>query len=617
MYIHSVRLCNYKSFGDYPENEVILEPKVTAIIGKNESGKSNVISGLGQIDFRKKRNRSYFEPIVNRTCGEISELRYIITLKSTDFDLAIGIDGDSSIEIGYDFYNIEGALRQYYDAVILGNIIAVAEHLDKLGGNPFKLSQHDAEQYRNHKNQIADTTIANIPQKIIALTYIKQKENALQLEDRRKLSSLIAEANTSINQFLSLLPKFFVRHNDKHLNTTYKLEEVQNELKPGSNSLLLDFLIAIGIEPEDFLLAVQNGTTAKQSSIRGKIRRHVTENINEKFKQFYKTEPISLSLDFNNNAVTFVVQSSDGEELQYSERSNGLRWYLETFIEVQANDLPYQNVVYLFDEPGSSLHVNAQRELLKLFHDLAKSGNQVIYATHSPYMLDTENDGIHRIRAVVKNQEGFSYVYKNAYDAQIAPDSRRDTLAPVVSALGMNLQDTFGPAKDKLNIVTEGMSDYIYLCTMAKKLGIDENKYVILPSVGVTNSVNICAILHGWGCKFIALFDFDKEGVESGGEILRNKMLLELGKHYCFTKEIQQEEIDSKKYNADKHMIEDVILRSEIKRFCDETGTPDTLGKTLLAKLLCNAVEGGTFELVPQSIENFKNLFNRLMNIQA
>ena len=51
MYIHSVKLVNFKSIGDYPESEIILEPNVTAIIGKNESGKSNVLEGLSKINF--------------------------------------------------------------------------------------------------------------------------------------------------------------------------------------------------------------------------------------------------------------------------------------------------------------------------------------------------------------------------------------------------------------------------------------------------------------------------------------------------------------------------------------------------------------------------------------
>lgn len=32
MYVHSVKLINFKSIGDYPVNEIILEPRVTALI---------------------------------------------------------------------------------------------------------------------------------------------------------------------------------------------------------------------------------------------------------------------------------------------------------------------------------------------------------------------------------------------------------------------------------------------------------------------------------------------------------------------------------------------------------------------------------------------------------
>ena len=88
----------------------------------------------------------------------------------------------------------------------------------------------------------------------------------------------------------------------------------------------------------------------------------------------------------------------------------------------------------------------------------------------------------------------------------------------------MNLNDTFGPAKDKLNIVTEGTSDYIFLNTMAKVLGIDTEKYAIIPAVGASNCVHICSILQGWGCKYIAVFDYDKAGVETGGEYMKQNM---------------------------------------------------------------------------------------------
>ena len=96
--------------------------------------------------------------------------------------------------------------------------------------------------------------------------------------------------------------------------------------------------------------------------------------INTPFHDFYQTEIITLDVGFNAGAVSFAVQSEDGEAL-LSERSNGLRWYLETFIDAQANDITGQNIVYLFDEPGTSLHVNALRELLELFQHLVGKGN--------------------------------------------------------------------------------------------------------------------------------------------------------------------------------------------------------------------------------------------------
>lgn len=429
------------------------------------------------------------------------------------------------------------------------------------------------------------------------------------------LKQTLEAAQSKWQILIQRLPVLFYRKADKHLNSLYKFEDIDKELKsPNSypNSLLSDLVKALGITSEDFLLAAKPGTASTQETVRSRIRRMIDTKINRPFHNFYQTEEIYLDIAFNSGTIAFMVQSSNGESLSIAERSNGLRWYLETFIDAQANDISGRNVVYLLDEPGTSLHVNAQRKLLELFEHLADQGNQIVYTTHSPYMLNTEFEGVHRIRAVVKSTDCYSYIYKTAYDAKIAPESQQDTLTPIIAALGMNMQDTFGPAKDKINIVTEGMSDYIYLCTMAKQLGIDLNRFAIIPSVGAANCVNICAILHGWGCKYIALFDFDKQGVKFGGEHLRKEMFFDLGKQYCYVREVTQEEINEKVYETSEFEIEDIVQRSEITRFCTSTGTSTTLGKPLTAKLLCTAIENGSFKLNDQSIDNFKKLFERI-----
>lgn len=415
-----------------------------------------------------------------------------------------------------------------------------------------------------------------------------------------------------INRF----PVFFLRKADTNLYSQYKYEDIEKELTGATkypNSLLANLVKVIGVTIEDFLFASRSGTSAKQDTLRRRISKLIDQKINSGFQNFYLNEKISLDIVFNAGVVTFGVQSNDGAYLRLSERSNGLRWYLNTYIDALANDLVEKNVVYLLDEPGISLHVNAQKELLRLFDDLANKGNQVVYTTHLPYMLDTTENGVHRIRAVVKNNEGFSFIYKSAYDARIAPESQKDTLAPIVKALGMSLTDTFGPAKDRLNIVTEGMSDYIFIDTFAKLLGLDRNKYAIIPSVGATNCVNICTILHGWGCPYKAVFDYDKEGVESGGEYMREKMLLEYGKDYCYVTEVDEEQISAKTYKSSPSMIENVVGTSEIDRFINLSGNSPDLHKTLTAKLMCTAIESGSFQVSQECMSRMKALLTRIV----
>ena len=492
---------------------------------------------------------------------------------------------------------------------------ALVETLEEIGKNPWAIK--DTNEFNGYRAQIKNLSITDnidVPKIGNALASLSRRIASSQPGGKQELKELIAAAEEHWHSLKAIFPVFFYRKADKHLKNTYKFEDVQKELSnpnTNPNSLLSDYVRLIGISKEDFLLATQNGSTPQRITARDKIDRLTDRIINKEFCEFYQTESIVLKPTFNDNAVTFAVRSGDGETLSLSERSNGLRWYLETFIDAQANDVKDNNVVYLFDEPGTSLHVNAQRELIKLFQHLADQGNQVVYTTHSPYMLDTAEDGIHRIRAVVKDDLGYSRIYKTAYDARIAPESQEDTLAPVINALGMNLSDTFGPAKDKLNIVTEGMSDYIFLCMMAKHLEIDPEKIAIIPSVGASNCVNICCILRGWGCKHVALFDYDKAGVESGAEIMRRDYFCELGKHYCFMNEVSQQDIDNKTYKT-TFMVEDVFTQEEIDRFRQETNTA-RCGKPLTAKLISNAYESGQFTLGDACVENFRVLFDRVI----
>lgn len=616
MYVHSVKLINYKSIGDCPESEIILEPRITAVIGKNESGKSNVLNGLAQIQLITGKDSAFTANNANRNAPTGTKIRFEIILKPSETDKAMDICEDTIVVLEKGSYVATGGLLNAYVAKVDVHVQSFVEILDAIGKNPFQLNDQERQSYNGYREELLRTNYLNTPRKSLAFEFMKARIGKLPPDIREKMTFLVEAAQLEWAKLFTRLPAFFYREADKHLNTIYKLEDVDKELKSRTvnpNSLLREFVKVIDIPEDDFVAAVRSGTTPTQISTRKRINRAVNEKINQKFREFYATERISLELFFDAGVLSFSVQSEDGEALMLSERSNGLRWYLDTFIDAQANDISERNVVYLLDEPGTSLHVNAQQELLNLFGHLADKGNQIVYTTHSPYMLDLESEGVHRIRAVTKDNAGYSHIYKTAYDARIAPDCQQDTLAPIVNALGMSIGKTFGPANNKLNIVTEGMSDYIYLCTMAKYCDINLDQFAILPSVGASNCIMLCQILHGWGCKYKAVFDYDTAGVETGGERMRKEMFLECDNQYCYVREVSPEEIATKTYKASTFMIEDVMTHPEIDRFCEETGTSKDLGKPLTAKLMCNAIENGSFVPSWESTENFKKLFARIL----
>ena len=149
---------------------------------------------------------------------------------------------------------------------------------------------------------------------------------------------------------------------------------------------------------------------------------------------------------------------------------------------------------------------------------------------------------------------------------------------------------------------------------MAKLIGIDNSKYAIIPSHGASQCVNICAILHGWGCKYIAVYDYDTAGVESGAEVMRNQLIYELNKHYCFMNDVSQVDINNKTYKTSKFMVEDVMTRAEIDRFCSETNTSPNLNKALIAKKMSNAIEKSEYVPGDEAVNNFKKLFERILS---
>lgn len=388
---------NYKSIGSDSLSEILIEPRITPLIGKNESGKSNVLSGLSHINFTQDMKSAFVQDNINRNAiGDNAEIKYRIVLKPSADEVKIKeLHKDSVINITTNQYEATGGILDFYIPHIYP---IMAELCDTLGSNPFQLRDQDYQNYTYYINVLKKTDTMDIHQITQALNFINARKNKASQDKIATIEQKLTSAKEQWNILLNMLPSVFFRKSNKVLKSQYKYDDIKKELQNSSaysDSLLSEFLRLIQISKEDFLIAAQAGITGQKTTIRKKIQRNIDLYINKPFSEFYDAEKIYLSVDFDSNVVYFSVQSSDGQSLLLSERSNGLRWYLNTFIDAKANDVSNSSVLYLFDEPGISLHVNAQRELLELFNHLTDKGNQVIYTTHSPYMLNTKGDGIH------------------------------------------------------------------------------------------------------------------------------------------------------------------------------------------------------------------------------
>lgn len=79
-------------------------------------------------------------------------------------------------------------------------------------------------------------------------------------------------------------------------------------------------------------------------------------------------------------------------------RSAGFRWFfsfIAGFSEFERDDA---NVIVLLDEPGLNLHAKAQGDFVRFIDERLAAGNQVLYTTNSPFMVEPTK--LHRVRLV-------------------------------------------------------------------------------------------------------------------------------------------------------------------------------------------------------------------------
>ena len=259
---------------------------------------------------------------------------------------------------------------------------------------------------------------------------------------------------------------------------------------------------------------------------RGVLLRSAATELTTSFKKWWLQG--NYIFDFQADGNHFRINVSDKlrpEHIELEGRSRGLQWFFSFFLVflVETKE-EHSNTILLLDEPGLSLHPIAQYDLAKFFRKLSED-NQLIYTSHSPFLVDMDN--LANVKAVyVDSENGRTKVSSNLrYNETDAEKS----IYPVHAALGLTVSDTL--LLGCKPILVEGPSDQIYLNLIKRFLiGNGDLKYskeiVFIPTGGVRGMSPVSKLVASRDNDLpIVLLDSDKVGEDFQKQLKTGKYL--------------------------------------------------------------------------------------------
>lgn len=599
MKLVEVYIKNYKSIGK-TENCLKIDSEVTAIIGKNESGKSNVLEAIGNIDTLLKLPQNYLDSITRNQNDQVEiELKFVFedTEKNAD-----GIGNEATVlKYTKSAVIIEGGLKA---RIMTDNdrIQDVDDVLCDLKEKKYAISNTMLSQVSNIVKSVRLLENHVKFEQYINLKKIVLELNKLEFDNKDELLCRLKMIENKIKKYYSIIPDFYFRKGDRILKERYTREEIFKDHLGQKNTLLHNMFMVAKIDKSTIKSAFDGKTSGEKKTAKKCIIDNINTNIVDKFNKFYTQETIQFDIDYEMNEMVFFVMTGT-KAMTFTERSNGLKWYFSLFIDILARESD-RCTIYLFDEPGVHLHVNAQKELLHLFSNLCKNKGQVIYTTHSPFMIDSEN--ITNVRAVEKNTEGISLIMNSIYHSKKSGSMCLETLTPLIEALGMQIKYNIGPSIQNTNLVVEGITDYIYLTTMVDYFQEEIiEEFNIIPSIGVDNVNSIVSILKGWGCNFKVILDYDYQGYSECEKLVKKLDLkLEEDVFYINCKvPSNKNDVQGNKKETIESLI-DIKDTSKISYFSKD--------KKLAALEFRDKIKNGEIRISRETEQNFRRLLINL-----
>ena len=243
----------------------------------------------------------------------------------------------------------------------------------------------------------------------------------------------------------------------------------------------------------------------------------------------WKGDPIHVDLRYQPGNIMSVVISDvhrDGTITNtglLNRRAEGFKWTFSFIVnfaaETQRAEL--KEAILLLDEPARNLHPTQQMGISDLLKNLAGS-NQVLYATHSPFMIFDYTPG----NLLVVELDKRKHLSRIFYDYWNADDK---TLTPILYGLSKGLIESIVDREIGTNsrpiIIVETMSDTMYLNAFDKYLqdpNISMNPLNVVAAFNKNSVLPLAIFYRNHGYRTFILLDNSDESKQISAQLVAN-----------------------------------------------------------------------------------------------
>ena len=466
MKLKKFRITNYKSIID--SGICSLSSDLTILLGKNESGKTAILEALRDFDRQVLSipddafpvSGSSDEPKLEmffsmdeedlKNIREITGIKLEEKISSYILENGIALEKDSRAT----YHLKDEKLLELLDAVNQGQRYFIRREEKKLielltGYSipeldldaPVPVIQDRVQQlFVTIKSILPLLKDENLQQAVVeSLRYIKQEsKNLPEEEPQRNVITLFL--NTAVDR----LPHFIFFN---EFNGILPFEIPLSEIK--SNQAVMDFARIAQLDIDKVI-------ATEDTQRRLNILNHHSAAISGDFLNYWGQNKMELVIWPEGEKLLFGVKEADKTEIfKVDQRSKGFQWFLSFYLRL--NSQRGKNNIILIDEPGMNLHAKAQIEIIKVLESMSAQDNQIIFSTHSPYLLD--NLRLDRLRLVIKDVQKGTVIESN-----LSMSADNETLMPLMSVLNMNLSRRLSGLDDgRKHIIVDGLANYYFL----------------------------------------------------------------------------------------------------------------------------------------------------------